>query len=452
MNKLTIFCLLLCATMTFSFIACGDDEQEVVPAEQPKDEKPAPVEEPEQPQGPFELIVPETNWPLTDSQLSQASCVNDFAFRLFRQLQEPGKSLVLSPLSVDYALGMLALGSDGETRDSLASALGFDPKNPSEMHNLFASLMAYLPSVDENVQLNLANALYLNAADPELGVNPDYQKVLKESYQADCDTVDVTSQEGINYMNAWCSKQTNDFIPQVFNGPLPETTVATLINALYFKGKWVHPFKSDYNPMEAFTREDGTKTRVPMMYFPYVEERLSYLETDSFQAIRLLYGEPMTADHPVDEDKQYFGMTVLLPRSGKTTSDILSWLSAEHVAELSIRMKRERVCVHFPRFETKVKTDLKQSLHQLGLKFNECDIRGIALKKGEPLGLILSDAFQMARISVNTEGTEAGAVTVLDVTGSGICPNYFIANRPFVYLLTEQQTGTILFVGTYHGD
>ena len=449
MNKLTIFCLLLCATMTFSFIACGDDEQEVVPAEQPKDEKPAPVEEPEQPQGPFELIVPETNWPLTDSQLSQASCVNDFAFRLFRQLQEPGKSLVLSPLSVDYALGMLALGSDGETRDSLASALGFDPKNPSEMHNLFASLMAYLPSVDENVQLNLANALYLNAADPELGVNPDYQKVLKESYQADCDTVDVTSQEGVDYMNAWCSKQTNNFIPQVFKEPLPEITVATLINALYFKGEWLSPFSSDCTAEADFTREDGTKVRIPMMHqanigiFPYTE-------TDIFKAVRLYYGvKPSTFD-PF-EDKMHYGMTILMPREGKTTSDILSWLSAENVAQLITQMKSEYVALAMPRFETNARTDLSASLTQLGLIFKDCDIRGIALKQGKPFGLILSDAFQVTRIAVNEKGTEAAAVTVMMVSGSGPC-KVVTANRPFVYLLTEQQTGTILFVGTYYGD
>ena len=144
-------------------------------------------------------------------------------------------------------------------------------------------------------------------------------------------------------------------------------------------------------------------------------------------------------------------MTILMPREGKTTSDILSWLSAENVAQLITQMKSEYVALAMPRFETNARTDLSASLTQLGLIFKDCDIRGIALKQGKPFGLILSDAFQVTRIAVNEKGTEAAAVTVMMVSGSGPC-KVVTANRPFVYLLTEQQTGTILFVGTYYGD
>ena len=105
---------------------------------------------------PFAVLTPQANWPLTETQLLQGSQMNDFAFQLFRLLQKPNESLVLSPLSVDYALAMVALGAEGETRDSIVKALGFDTKEPQALHNLMASLMAYLPSVDENVKFNLA--------------------------------------------------------------------------------------------------------------------------------------------------------------------------------------------------------------------------------------------------------------------------------------------------------
>ena len=146
-------------------------------------------------------------------------------------------------------------------------------------------------------------------------------------------------------------------------------------------------------------------------------------------------------------------MTILLPCEGKTTTDILSWLTSERFADLSKEMKTSDVVISLPRFETNVKTDLMSAFEQLKLPFNGNDLRGMVLSNGEPRGLSVSDAFQCARIKVDEKGTEAGAVTVVDFTDSSMPINRkaFIADHPFVYLLTEEKTGTILFVGTYHG-
>ena len=434
MKRLTILCAMLCTMYVFT--SCSNEEPK-----NPIDDDNTPVE-------PFTVLVPQANWPLTETQMLQGSQMNDFAFRLFRQLQKPNESLVLSPLSVDYALAMVALGAEGETRDALVKALGVDVKEPQALHNLMASLMAYLPSVDENVKINLANAFFLNASRKELSINPDYQKVLQENYKAACEAVKTDTQEGIDQINAWCSKQTDGFIPKVFESPLTQENVCLFINALYFKGDWFLPFDPNYTHERNFKCENGENVMVQCMNN---NNDLDYAESELFQAVRLPYGKTDERGVAIG-DPSSFGMTILLPCEGKTTADILSWLTSEHFAALSEEMEISDVVISLPRFETNVSTNLLDAFEQLKLPFNCDDLRGMVLSDGKPRSLNLADAFQCARIKVDEKGTEAGAVTVIDFSDSmPINRKVFIADHPFVYLLTEEQTGSILFVGTYHG-
>ena len=434
MKRLVFLCAVMC-TM-FVFTSCNNGEPTT-----PNGDDITPIE-------PFTVLVPQAAWPLTDTQLSQASKMNDFAFQLLRQSQKSGESQVLSPLSVDYALAMVALGAEGVTRDAIVKALGYDVKEPQALHNLMASLMAYLPSVDENVKINLANAFYLNASRKELSLNPDYKKVLQENYKAACEAVKTDTQEGIDQINGWCSKQTDEFIPKVFDYPLSKDNVCLFINALYFKGNWFFPFNPDYTHEKNFKCENGENVMVPSMIN---NTHLAYGESELFQAVRLPFGRTDERGNGIDAPSS-FGMTILLPCEGKTTADILSWLTSERFADLSKEMKTSDVVISLPRFETNVKTDLMSAFEQLKLPFNGNDLRGMVLSNGEPRGLSVSDAIQCARIKVDEKGTEAGAVTVVVTDGSmPINRKAFIADHPFVYLLTEEKTGTILFVGTYHG-
>ena len=198
-----------------------------------------------------------------------------------------------------------------------------------------------------------------------------------------------------------------------------------------------------------FKCENGDNVMVQSMYN---ETYLAYAESELFQAVRLPYGKTDESGFGIGEPSS-FGMTILLPRTGKTTADILSWLTSEHIADLPKEMTASDVVIRLPRFETKVRTNLLDAFEQLKLPFKSGDLRGIVLSNGKPRGLSLADAFQCARIKVDEKGTEAGAVTVMDFS-DGIPANrkFFIADHPFVYLLTEEKTGTILFVGTYHGE
>ena len=170
------------------------------------------------------------------------------------------------------------------------------------------------------------------------------------------------------------------------------------------------------------------------------------MESELFQTVRLPYGKYEDSDAP-----KPYNLTILLPCEGKTTADILAWLSAKHVADLSQQMKMEEVQIRLPRFETEVRTNLLDVLITLGIPFNDNDLRGFVLCSEKPWGISVSDILQCARIKVNEKGTEAGAVT-MDICTSGLPTKTFNADHPFVYLLTERQTGTILFLGTYHGN
>ena len=195
-------------------------------------------------------------------------------------------------------------------------------------------------------------------------------------------------------------------------------------------------------------QENGTSVKVPTMC-SNIDAK--YLETELFQAVRLPYGKLNEWGYSTTPPSS-FGMTILLPCEGKTTADILEWLTAERFAQMEQQMTGADVVMYLPSFETNVTTDLLGAFSRMNLPFNYDELRGLVLSNGKPRGLLLSDAYQSARIKVNEKGTEAAAVTIMDFTdGMPMNLKTFQADHPFVYLLTEQQTGTILFVGTFHG-
>ena len=189
-------------------------------------------------------------------------------------------------------------------------------------------------------------------------------------------------------MNGWCSKQTNGFIPKVFQEPLSDDNVCLLINAIYFKGDWYTPFDSNETHDRDFKQENGTSVKVPTMC-SNIDAK--YLETDLFQAVRLPYGKLNEWGHSTTPPSS-FGMTILLPCEGKTTADILEWLTAERFAQMEQQMTEADVVMYLPSFETNVTTDLLGAFNQMNLPFNYNELRGLVLSNGKPRGLLLTKA------------------------------------------------------------
>lgn len=395
------------------------------------------------PKAPFRVYNAQATWPLSEVQMKGMTRVNDFSLRMFRMMREEGRSNIFSPLSLAYAMSMTGLGCNGIALQQLNEALGLPADDTTTLHDLMASLMLGLPLADDEVGINLANAFYMNSLRADVQINPDFRQVLLGSYKADCQSLDFSQQSTVDYMNEWCKEQTNGFIPKVFDN-LNSELVSILMNAIYFRGDWTVPFVTDYTHNSTFTNEDGTTSTVPMMTQGLAGD-FRYAEDDLMQAVRLPYA------------KGQYGMTLLLPREGKTTGDILDMLSGERLATLEGEMKYTPVNVEIPRFETNQTTQLVQPMRQMGLSswFDGGNITGMVQNPdGTPHGVFIANATQVARIKVNEKGTEAAAVTVFEFAdGMGPDnPKSFLADHPFVYLITERSSGAVLFVGTYHGE
>lgn len=448
MKTNSIFAFLLCAGL--AFVACSDD-----------DSKESAIVPPSQPEAPFELRAPQAHWPLTTDQKDLQGRLDDFGFRLFRLAAEQQgleHSLLLSPLSVDYAFGMVALACDSTPLRDFNALMGLQPGDRATIHDLLASLMTQLSKTTGDLHLNLANAFYLNASRTDVRLNPDYRHLLQTAYTADCEALDFRQQQATaEYINAWANRHTNGFIPKVFDADGINTeAVSYLLNALYFKAPWAAPFEKEVTRDMTFTREDGSSLQVPMMrqtnYFPH------YAADDICQALQLLYCDGITF---CKVGERRYAMTILLPREGKTVADVLGALSADYLRQLRLTFTDAQsitdVALWLPRFETEVTTSLTPLLPALGLgSWLKGPIRGMVQNlDGTPHGLLVSNAFQAARIKVDEAGTEAAAVTVVegyDSVDIHECPMVFHADHPFVYLLTEETTGTLLFIGTYMGD
>ena len=429
-------------TMGLALASCTSDGTEnSVPATVEGDVQSPTVSQ--APAGPFRVYNAQANWPLSEEQKTQMMHVNDFSLRLFQTMRQEGKSNIFSPLSLAYAMSMTGLGCDGTPLKELNKALGLPDDDTTTLHDLMASLMLGLPKADDAVKLYLANAFYMNSARDDVQLNPDFQQALRNTYKADCETLDFNLQSSADHINQWCSRQTNGFIPKVFEQLRPDY-ISYLLNALYFKGDWTMPFYPDFTSDGTFTNEDGTTSTLPMMVQAEIEE-FPYAEDDIMQALRLSFA------------KGSYGMTFLLPRKGHTVGDILDALSAKRLAALDKEMQRTPVYMQIPRFETNQNTQLVKPMRQMGLNswFDDDSIMGIVQNPdGTPHGVYIAEAFQVARIKVNEKGTEAGAVTVFGFTDKAMSgePNDFFADHPFVYLITERSSGAVLFVGTYHGE
>lgn len=393
--------------------------------------------------GKFETYTPQATWPLSETQKTQMMMVNDFSLRLFRLMQEEGQSNIFSPLSLAYAMSMTGLGCDGAPLQQLNAALGLPEDDTTTLHDLMASLMLGLPEADDAVSILLANAFYMNSARDDVQLNPDFQQALQSIYKADCETLDFNLQSSVDHINQWCSQKTNGFIPKVFEQLRPDY-ISYLLNALYFKGDWTMPFYPDFTSVGTFTNEDGTTSTLPMMMQGEIED-FPYAEDDIMQALRLPFA------------KGSYGMTFLLPRKGHTVGDILDALSAKRLAALDKELQYVPVDMRIPRFETNQTNKLIKPLKRMGLSswFDGDNIMGIVQEHdGTPHGVYIAEAFQVARIKVNEKGTEAGAVTVFAFADKAMVgqPKSFVADHPFVYLITERSSGAVLFIGTYQGE
>ena len=365
---------------------------------------------------------------------------NDFAFQLFRQLAngetQASKSCMVSPLSITCAMGMLNNGASGDTKAQITKVLGFG--DSQESVNQFAGkMMAELPTIDSESQVALANTIFVNG---NYKLQTDFVKLAGQYYDATPETRNFSDNKTLEAINQWASDHTQQMITEVLT---PEEftpqAVSYLLNATYFKGAWAAKFDKAETVEEVF---DGAAKKVSMMH---MNNTLNYMENETCQAVRLPYGNGA------------YAMTVLLPRNGKTVSQIAETLNAATWESYQRMSGTAVVDVKLPRFETKTDVSLKSVLSTLGMT-DAFDAKKADFSRFCNTSTFIEQMKQVARIVVDEKGSEAAAVTVIGSfttsadSGTALQHVNFHANHPFLYVISEQSTGAILFIGQYFAE
>lgn len=356
-----------------------------------------------------------------------------FAFDFIRRVNEvQEESFIVSPLSMQFLLGMVLDGAQGETADEICRVLGYEAGDSQAADEFASTLLEQLPALDKLTTLSIGNAVFANQSYPILD---SYRSRVSQYYDAELSNLDFTDiGPATNQINDWCSDRTNGLIPKVLDRVDP-AALAYLMNALYFKGQWQEKFPAEATANETFVDEKGKESTVPMMknhrLFPCQDN-------DVFSAVRLPYGNGA------------YQMTVILPRKGRTIQETVSVLDAQRWNEISQSWSERDVDAWIPKFETTSHLELKKVLIEMGMptafEAMKADFRAMSA-----YALCLSLVIQDAVIKVDEEGTEAAAVSTGMMETSVHEPLPFHADHPFLYLITESSTGAILFAGKYSG-
>ena len=360
----------------------------------------------------------------------------EFLDRIHQNELKEGNDYIISPLSMQFLLGMILDGAQGATADEICKVLGYGAGEVDEVNEFCLSMLKQLPQLDKKTQLSIANAIFVDDGWPLLD---SYRKTVSNYYQAEVSNLDFQNNEAaLKVINGWCSDHTNKLIPKILNEVDPNM-LAYLLNALYFKSVWQEQFSKSATAPEDFTGEAGVKVQVPMMK---QQEHFRYGENEVFKTVCLPYGNDS------------FSMYVMLPKDKHSVSDITAYLKKADWNAVRQNMDRYEVNLWLPKFESKYHIKLNDILSEMGMpsSFNSTKADFKAMSR---FAMCLSFVQQDAVIKVDEEGSEAAAVSSAGMMKTtAVAPGPYVvfhADHPFLYLITENSTGAVLFAGKYSG-
>ena len=371
---------------------------------------------------------------LTRSEQELVTANNDFAFNLFR-VADAQNSTILSPISITYALGMLNNGAAGETQAQINKVLGFGETGAEGINAFCKKMLTEAPNLDKSTKVLISNTIYMNKG---YELKPLFVSKANDCYHAEPETRNFADGKTLDVINQWASDHTEKMIEKVLDkDSFDPSAISYLLNAIYFKGAWTEKFDKENTRDEAFKMETGEEKQLPIMH---QEQEFYYAEDDDCQVLRLPYGN------------KAYSMTILLPKEGKTVRDLVKTLNKD-TWERYQRIGSAIVDVKLPRFESNTDLTLDKIMAILGMP-NAFNPNLAEFPEFCNVPTYIDMMKQVARIKVNEEGTEAAAVTVIFVKLANAAPRRvsFHATRPFLYIISEQSTGAIFFIGQFMGD
>lgn len=374
---------------------------------------------------------------LSVREQATTSLVNGFTFDFFGQirLEKADKNLVLSPLSAAVTLGLTASGASGNTAEQIIQVLGLEGLSAESVGPYFSKLTEGFEKADPYIEIHLANSLW---ADKNLPIKESFLTSAKANFDAEFASTDFSNPESIRIINDWVSQKTDGMIPAVLDEGIPGCKLA-MVNALSFNGLWRYTFPATENA--SFHGVSGNQEGVNLMHMIC---DLNYANVDGYEYIALPYGTGA------------FSMYLILPPEkitfSQATLSLNQWVKAKSALELY------EVDIQIPSFTDNASVELKEPLQGLGIIDAFSPVANFSPITSIPV--YVGKALQKTHLEINEKGTSAAASTIeeficsspgpssLDGTEIQQLPKCSItADRPFFYMVVEESTGAILFIG-----
>ena len=369
--------------------------------------------------------------PTEESLVHIVSASTNNAFPLFSEVDaitDANENFTISPLSLSEALAIASNGANGDTRKQITEIIGVNGMSKEIVNETFNSLNDYLANADSKTTFSIANSVWI---DEGFEVKPEFlndKKLIGETFYQN-----LSSTKTMNDFNNWCDTKTNGCIKKVLSEPLSGDCMMVIANALHFKGMWKYRFDKKNTSEQDFYNSDGTKSKVKMM-----SQKCKFLaySGENMDMVELPYGN------------ENFCMDVILPHEGKNLDECMKDFTLNTFLYEYIKdSKQTDVVVQMPRMKLECTKSLITPLMAMGMTDafldGKADFTGISDSR-----IFISDVKQSTYVNVDEEGTEAAAVTTVELTQK-VNDNVpeFRMDRPFTYIIRERTTDTILFMG-----
>ena len=361
---------------------------------------------------------------------------NAFAVALYGQLRNHTGNLFFSPESISTALAMAYAGARGDTASQMAKTLHFTLP-PEQLNRAMGALLGDLNTTHQNYQLSVANALWAQQGYTFLDA---FLKVLKSDYGAGLNQVDFkgATEAARLTINQWVEKKTQDKIKDLLQpGALRSDTRLVLTNAIYFKGNWETQFDKAQTKNEVFYLSSTQTATTPLMHR---EGSFGYFDGGTFQALEIPY------------KSKELSIIVFLPKDRSGLSALEQSLTASNLQQWLQQLGAvPKVIVTLPKFKSTQQFELSATLRAMGMTdafAANADFSGMTGKRD----FAISEVIHKAYVDVNEEGTEAAAATAVTMRAMAMrpaeqAPPVFRADHPFVFLIRDNRSESILFMG-----
>ncbi len=361
---------------------------------------------------------------------------NLFAFQLYKHINKHGENLFFSPFSISAAMAMTYTGARNETAKQISHTLHFNSEAKHFMGG-FKNMMEAIESdtltdTANHIQLDMANSMWI--AD-SLHIRPMYAELMQSIYHTEARKISFADSGARNTINKWVENRTNDKIKELISpGTVDASTKLVLVNALYFNAKWATAFSKHYTLREPFyvSKHDSVMAETMNM-----TQTFNYYEDKELQAIESPYkGEKLS-------------MVVFLPKERTGINKMEKTLGYHYYNKVIDSMYRKKVKLALPKFNTTDQIDIRKVLEEMGVQNPFTAKADFSAMTDEPL--YIDKIFHKAFIKVAEEGTEAASATAVTMSKSMVAdPStlaVFYANHPFIFVVKDNTTGCILFMG-----